>query len=599
LDLPLTPRTQALILRYEHDRPVIENTARDALKLGGFESDREVAAVVLHPYDKDTFVRHQKEQDWSWAFDENERFAEALLARERELGIDLPIHLFGCAPLVLMLHLAWCLSRRPLYIYQQSKDGIWTLMHDRAQPAAEEDFFLVEGLPDIQRGGLGKVALVVEVTHSIRDIALANFQARYPAQLLTTVCLRPARGCSEHAVQHPGEVSRAAEQFRRVLDTLHERVSGAEAVLLAMDCPGSFAAALGTALNANTQHPLRLLHYDSRSREYLDVHTLRHRQRLVSARTVAFTPRLVDELKQVSAVHKSLVEWLRKPKQKRLVERLEGGSVLLDSLIDATPSTETTPLFRYLSGNWKFHVELVAGFQALRERLQSREDWEEFIRLFLIHEAYHVAQGGVTSYDYRGVGRTGFVLETVDYDADVAAIEVARAWRREHRPDTTRPEARAFEEIIWIMLESLRIFEAPERPLRDLPERRLRRYLIWLFHACRFGTQPLKKEAQPELERVIVEVSGLPTFPDPYESYRQSRVRLEGAGSGTDLVLALYFRGKLVRKEDPAWIRDLLLVLSRWDERPREEIKQAMGLLFERLFNQYPALLSPGRSTST
>lgn len=599
MDLPLTPRTQALILRYEHDRPVVENTARDALKRAGLEGDRDVEAVVLHPYDKDSLVRDQREQDWSQAFDDNARFAEALLARERELGIDLRIHVFGCAPLMLMLHLAWCLSRRPLSLYQQAKDGTWTLMYDRSHPAATEDFFVVEGLPDSVREGLGKVALIVEITHPIRDAALANLRARHPSQLLTTVCLRPVKGCSEHAMENPGEVSRAAEQFRLVLNTLHERVPGAEMVLLAMDGPASFAAALGTAVNPTTQHPLRLMHYDARTHAYLNVHTLRHQQRLRSARTsAAYSPQLVEELKLVQGVHARLVEWLRKPKQKHLIELLGDGRFLLDSEIDVSPSTANAPLFRYLSGTWTLHVDLVSGFQALRTRLQSREDWESFIRIFLVHEAFHVAQGGVTSYDYRGVGRTGFVLETVDYEADAVAIEVERAWRRAFRSDTSRPEARMLEEIIWIMLESLRIFEAPERPLLDLPERRLRRYLIWLFHACRFSTLPLKKEARPELERIVIEVSGLPTFPDPDESYRQARVRLEGEGLGPDLVLALYFRGKLVRLEDPAWVRQLLTALGHWEERPPEALKNELRLLFERLFNRHPALLTPGRSAT-
>ncbi|WP_309895183.1 SAVED domain-containing protein [Archangium sp.] len=593
MDISLTPRTQALILRYEHDRPVTENTARDVLKRSGFEGDRDVAAVVLHPFDSAALVRAQREQDWSWAFDENERFAEALLKRERELGLDLPLHLFGCAPLVLMLHLAWCLSRRSLYVYQQAKDGSWSLSHDRAEPASREDFFQVEGLPAATQGGRGHVALIVEVTKSIRDTALADFRARYPSELLSTVCLRPIRGPSEQSVQHPSEVSRAAEQFRAVLDTLHDRVEGAESVLLAMDCPGSFAAALGSAVNANTQHPLWLHHYNPEQRKYLAVHQLRHRRRLASAQASALTSEqwteILDELKQVRTVHQRLVEWLNKPEQSHLVERL-GGTALLDSQIDTTPATETTPLFRYQAGSWKFRVDLLRGFRTLRQRLGSKEDWEECIRLLLVHEAYHVVQGGPTSYGFSGSGRTGWVLEAVDYDADAVATEVAMAWRREHRPDTTRPQARAFEAIIWNALENLRVFE-PERPVRELSERRLRRYLIWLFHACRFGMTALARAPHPELARVVIEIAGLNTFPDPYERYSQQRVRLEGLDKNDTLSLALYYRRRLVREQNPAWVRELLLAFSRWDEHSREAIQDKLKLLFERLFDQHPMLL--------
>lgn len=607
MDIPLTPRTQALILRYEHDRPVAENTARDVLKRSGFEGDRDVAAVVLHPYDKDALVRAQGEQDWGWAFDENERFAEALMARERELGLDLPIHLFGCAPLVLMLHLAWCLSRRPLYVYQQSReDGSWSLMAGRAHPPAPEPFFVVEGLPATRQGGRGHVALIVEVTNSIRDTALAEFQARYPSELLATVCLRPVREPSVRAVQDPGEVSRAAEQFRAVLDALHDRLQGAESVLLAMDCPGSLAAALGTAVNAQTQHPLWLHHFNPDLRKYLAVHQISPRRRLAAAREETLTPKqwqekwkeIQEELKKVNAVHRQLVEWLEQPEQQPLVERL-GGRILLDSQIDTTPAMERTPLFRYQAGSWKFPVDLLDSFRTLRQRLGSKEDWEECIRLLLVHEAYHVQQRGPTSYSYSGSGRTGWVLEAVDYDADAVSVEVALAWRQRHRAETARPPSQALAAIIWNALESVRIFE-PERPIQSLPERRLRRYLIWLFHACRFSTPSLSREAHPELERVFIEIAGLPTFPDPHESYSQQRVKLEGLDKNDTLILALYYRRELVRMENPGWVRDVLLALRRWDEHSREQSQDEVRKLFEALFDQHRSLLAPpGRSHST
>ncbi|PTL82522.1 SAVED domain-containing protein [Vitiosangium sp. GDMCC 1.1324] len=601
--IALTPRTQALILRYEHDRPVAENTAREALKHSGFEGDRDVASCVLHEYNKDTLVRAQREQDWGWAFDENERFAEALLARERELGLDLPVHLFGCAPLVLMLHLAWCLPRRRLYVYQQSReDGSWSLMADRSHPSTPEPYFTVEGLPAARQEGRGHVALIVEVTNPIRDTALAQFKARHPMEILATVCLRPVRGTSERALQNPGEVSRAVEQFRTVLDTLHERLEGAGSVLLAMDCPGSLAAALGTAINAQTQHPLGLHHFNREQGQYLAVHQISPRRRLAAAREETLTSKqwqeIQEELKKVIGIHQQLVEWLRQPEQQTLVERL-GGRVLLDSQIDTTPATERTPLFRYQAGTWKFPVDLLEGFRALRQRLGSKEDWDECIRLLLVHEAYHVQQRGLTSYSYSGSGRTGWVLEAVDYDADVVSVEVALAWRRSHRAATAQPPSHALANIIWNALESVRVFE-PERPIQTLPERRLRRYLIWLFHACRFSTAALAREEQPALERVFIEVAGLPTFPDPHESYSQLRVKLEGLDKNDTLTLALYYRRELVRTKEPGWVRALLLALRRWDECSREQIQDELRLLFEGLFDQHRTLLdAPGRSRST
>lgn len=597
-DIPITPRSRALILRYEHDRPVIEAAARDTLAREGLEASRDVPAVVLHPHDPDRITREQRPQDWAPAFDENERFAAALVQKEAALGVDhLPVHLFGCAPLALMLHLASCLPRRPLRVYQQATDGPWSLGHDNAQAPTPEDFFQVEGLPPARQGGRGHVALIIEVTRSIRDKALAEFQARHDArQLLATVCLRPVAGPSPTSVRGPADAARAAAQLRGVLDALHERLEGTESVLLAMDCPASLAAALGSAINFNTQHPLQLHHFDSRLHKYVPVH-------LLSAQRAAATrePTREEEreatrvLGEVRRVHQELVAWLKEPAQAALVEALDGQH-FLQSRVEDAPAIVPTPVYRYLGARWSFEVGLLLNLGALRKRLGSQEDWKECVRLFLLHEVFHVQQRGLTSYSYRGSGRTGFVLEAVDFDADVVAVEVALAWREAKQGGTVSDEGRTRtrEAILWNLLESLRVFE-PERPVRDLSERRLRRYLIWLFHVCRLSILARDgKAADTGLAPVTIEVSGLPTFPDPHESYSQQRVRLEVADTREPLELAVYFQRRLVRESrERDWVVALLEKLSRWDERSLDEAREDMRLHFERFFDRHSELLRP------
>jgi len=599
VDIPITPRTRALILRYEHDRPVIESAARDALSRSGQEGDRDIAAVVLHPHDPASDVRKQQPQSWGWAFDENERFAAALVQKEAALGVDhLPVHLFGCAPLVLMLHLASCLPRRPLRVYQQAPDGTWALGYDQAQAPNREDFLQVEGLPAAGQGGGGHVALIVEVTRSIREKALAELHARYPRQLLATVCLRPVAGASPDSVKQPGDVSRAAAQFRGVLDTLHERVEGAQSVLLVMDCPSSFAAALGSVINLNTQHPLQLHHFNAEFNKYVPVHLLRAQRPAAAAReyTREDEREATRVLGEVRRVHRELVDWLKDPAQKALVEKMDGESLLRSEVEDA-PALGTTPVFRHLEGRWSFDTGLLLALGDLRKRLVSPEDWKECVRLFMVHEVFHVLQGGLSSYDYSGSGRTGFVLEAADYDADAIAIEAALAWREAKQGGMVKDagQTRTLEAIIWNALESLRIFE-PERPMLHLPERRLRRYLIWLFHACRLSILAKKKgQAEAGLDRVTIEVAGLRTFPDPHERYFQQRVRLmDDADEREAPELAVYFQRRLVREQNQrVWVAQLLEAISRWDERPREEAQDAMRLIFEQFFNRHRELIRP------
>jgi hypothetical protein len=440
------------------------------------------------------------------------------------------------------------------------------------------------------------VALIVEVTRSIRDKALAEFQQRYPSQLLATVCLRPVAGPSPVAVTHPGQVSRAAEQFRGVLDTLHQHLEGAESVLLAMDCPASFAAALGSALNLNTQHPLRLHHFHSESQHYVPVYLLSASgSRSTTSATEPSGPQVLEAtqvLGEVRKVHQELVAWLKESEQQELRRELD-GQTLLRSEIDGTPATNPGPLFRHLGGRWSLHYSLLLSLGSLRKRVGS-EDWKECVRLFLLHEVFHVQQGGLTSYNYSGSGRTGFVLESVDYDADAVAIQVALAWREAKQGGAVKDAGRTktLEAIVWNVLEMLRVFE-PERPLRDLSERRLRRYLIWLFHACRLAalTQDARAPAA-ELERVTIEVAGLQSFPDPHESYAQQRVRLEPGDEREPLELAVYFQRRLVREsKERAWVVELLQWLSRWEEHSREGLQDALRLHFERFFDRHRELV--------
>jgi hypothetical protein len=144
------------------------------------------------------------------------------------------------------------------------------------------------------------------------------------------------------------------------------------------------------------------------------------------------------------------------------------------------------------------------------------------------------------------------------------------------------------EAIVWNALESVRIFEA-ERPVRELSERRLRRYLIWLFHACRLSLRS-QQAADVQLDRVFIEIAGLPTVPDIHETYSQQSVRLEELGKNDSLSLAIYFRRKLTQDSDAVWIRQLLQAISNWDDLRLEKARETVRLLFETLFNRHSAL---------
>jgi hypothetical protein len=595
MDLPITARTRSILLRYQSNAAVPDDAARAALPVETLRE--EMAAVELRPFGDILRERPRDPQAWIPAFHANDQFADQLLMREAELGVELPVHLFGRAPLVLMLHLGHRLKRRRLIVYQEQRQppGTWVAGFDTAHPTPREPFFQIEGLPAKRQGGRGHVALTIEVTHP-GDAAIQAFQARYPSELLATVRMRPMRDSSHASVGGPGDVASAVNQFREVLDAIHRCYGGAASVLVALACPAGLAAALGTAINPETHPHLLLHHHFPNTDEYLPVHLLQDRRRSPEP-GISAEQRLeaAAVLQDVREVHEDLVGWLAEPAQVALKELLGGGDGLLRSKVNGTPTAETEPVYAYLRGEWTFHTHFLLGLKALRQRLPSPEDWRECLRVFLVHEVFHIGQRGPTSYSYSGSGRTSWVLEAVDYDADALSFEAALRYRRSRQSGTVNKDGATLtlSRVLWNALECGRVFE-PERPVSMLSERRLRRYLIGLFHACRLSALAARGIEDTTLDRVFIEIAGLKTSPDPHEVYFQQSVRLdqlEDDRGGESLTFAVYFRKQLAKSTDRAWIAGLLRALRNWEVQPREQAQRQIKDLFGQFFDQHRFLV--------
>src|SRR4051812_26849607 len=141
MELPITARTRSILLRYESNKAVPDEAARAALPPRALRE--EMAAIGLQPFGDILRERPRAAQAWSQAFHANDQFADRLLMKEAELGVELPVHLFGRAPLALMLHLGHRLRRRPLVVYQEQiqPSGTWVAAFDTALPPPTEPFF--------------------------------------------------------------------------------------------------------------------------------------------------------------------------------------------------------------------------------------------------------------------------------------------------------------------------------------------------------------------------------------------------------------------------------------------------------------------------
>src|SRR3954462_4965888 len=134
MEIPVSARTRSLLVRYEANKPAPDDASLADLPPQAVRES--LAQVQLQPFGAIVENRPRDPQSWDQAFYANDRFADQLLMKEAQFGLELPVHLFGRAPLALMLHLGHRLKRRPLAIYQEQVQpaGTWAVGFDSAVP---------------------------------------------------------------------------------------------------------------------------------------------------------------------------------------------------------------------------------------------------------------------------------------------------------------------------------------------------------------------------------------------------------------------------------------------------------------------------------
>lgn len=134
-------------------------------------------------------------------------------------------------------------------------------------------------------------------------------------------------------------------------------------------------------------------------------------------------------------------------------------------------------------------------------------------QLFSLHEVVHADQG-IESHNYRGIGRSGVVLEDVDFWADAFAIGTAALHTVEQNgPAGLNRCGEILVQFIDAHIAAMRAFDQMEQggqTLRVMPERRLRRYLIWYLQRARAQAVRQPQQIRELLDdRLIVELAPL------------------------------------------------------------------------------------------
>ncbi len=263
-DEPLPELPEELVVSYEVNFTVPPPAIIEALE-GRAGEDPDI--VVLQPLGAVADDLPRNSRQWRPAIEQADQLVDALGTRVSM------VHLFGRAPLPLMFHLGWRLSRWKLRVYQEERGrtGRWTCGYDSMQePSPEERFFREQAWPDSEarRAAAGRLAMTIEVNLSIHPEELAKWLGtKNPPALVRLVA---ARGTSHTVVRGPMDTARAVDEFRAYLDRIHAEWPDVREVWLAMACPASLAAALGRAYNPKTQATFRLFNF-RKSEGYVEV----------------------------------------------------------------------------------------------------------------------------------------------------------------------------------------------------------------------------------------------------------------------------------------------------------------------------------------
>lgn len=529
-------------------------------------SDR--STVRLSPLGEPSRAAPRGRGEWATVFAELDRFFAELLAQEAGSDVTAEVHVFGCAPLPVMFYVGSRLGRRPLTVYQQDRDsGTWTAAFTTTDQGHASEFLAIEGVPQGRQPGQGYAVVSIGVTHSVHDTAEAQFLAATGLEPLAKVRAVPAGGVSPQAVRGGSDAASAARQLRDALDALHTRLPAADRVLLALSSSASFACALGTSINPNAQHAL-VLHNYRPDEGYVAVYEIKATDPGPARppRTAEDTLSAVETIERIAEVYERLAKWIAtKPDLSATV----GGADFEAAAVQRAPVDGEPFAYLYMDGRWVFDTGFALALRELKESIPG-DDWAECLRLFFVHEGFHTRQG-LTTYRFQGIGRAGFVLEALDYDADVKSIEACLEWRRYNRRDDFEAagELGSLAQILANILRMARTFNPSlaSGSAHELLERHLRRFLIWAYQLGRArGFAAGKGLAEFRLtERVVVELPGLPARADFQNGYFRPHVGVTGDDVTEEAELVVYHDGRLFRRKDSAWISRLLGALRRGD----------------------------------
>lgn len=423
------------------------------------------------------------------------RAAERIAGKVRELraGRSNPVVLFvgGKGPLPVFIHLGYLFSKfggTQVVLNQPPHGGPWEHYVMAASVAGVEPLFKhVEGLPSRTMFSSGHLGIYIDTSgRDMPEEVFTDFIGEQGEGVAGIVKLRAA----EPLRATPGNVPSVAEELAQFFSMAPSLFCKRSGLVIFFGGPVQVAFAVGRALNptvvgqnvwlTNYRHPSYERTYslpfelDAEPEIPKDASAVLARRKVLDAMIAG-----IEDLKEYLSPEHLPTEILPAQERSKFITRLA-------ELERPSGTKEDEPFeLRLIEGRYTLGEGILQALASSTEQQQT-----EFAKLLLLHELLHDWQG-LRSTNYTAIGRASFVLEQVDYAADVFAVqaimnmELDAGGKRAHRDVSGK-----LRHWIGMVLHGIQSFDLMEQGIKmeRLPERRLRRYLLWHLQLARAAT---------------------------------------------------------------------------------------------------------------
>lgn len=417
----------------------------------------------------------------------------------------------GRAPLPVFAHLGMELSAwADVTLVNQRKDLSWDVLSLKGKPAAgSEPFFkVIKGVDlDEPSEADGRVAIFISTGHTPQRAEVHAFLRAHNSPIAGII--EVSAGQNTLAMLDEGNAAQAMSELTQIFEKLPNDYPRRKGIALFIAGPATLAYMVGRAINVHPIQDVWVPNFEGSV--YRFAASLPWKSR--SQPQVSSGPedelgrkRMLDViLERIQALQKSLkVEdlppILGKEEARKFLARL--SSIQFSKEPQGSDFELNT-----IEGTMVFGKGLLEALRPLSEADLGRVGQSLFL-----HELLHFDQN-LHAATHAGIGRAGFALEEVDYWADAMAVATLSSWeiRRsgEEGKEKTRSILVAAVDAVLTGIEAFDRFEQGPRMDR-LPERRLRRYLIWHMQRARALTTSRPEDIRDLLgKRLIVELAPL------------------------------------------------------------------------------------------